>query len=289
VVEFELRQLDDRRRNTLRWVAALLASELASRGQYTDAVTRARRTATPTLAAEIQRMQLPPPSFRTSDVTVATAVEPAYNIAGDVYDYAHNDRVLHAAMLDAVGHDLEATLIAVLLLGTYRWCRRRDVDLEATAATMDAAVREQFPDASYGTGVLLELDVDTGVVRWINNGHPPPLLLREHNIVGELEAERRPPLGFLDVVPVTGKVASTQLQPDDRVLLYTDGLSEVRDGGFGIADVHELLHRALSSDLPAAEMVRRLIHAVLDHHDGFIEDDASVMLVHWHPHRDETG
>lgn len=287
VVQFELDRTDDWRRGTLSKIAELLASEIVTRGQYTDAVPVARRAQELTLAAEFQWNLLRPPAFATGDVTVAAAVEPAYSVGGDGYDYAYNQDVLHAAVFDAMGHDLDASMISNLLVAVLRWCRRRNTDLQATAATVDTVINQRFPEARYATAVLAELDVVTGVLQWINCGHPPPILIREGRVIGPLLSPPAPPLGLAACLgrPV-GSVSEAALQRGDRVLLYTDGLVEARMAGgddFGLDRLHESLHRALASGLSASEIVRRLAHAVVDHHGAALRDDASIFLLQWHP------
>jgi serine phosphatase RsbU (regulator of sigma subunit) len=85
---------------------------------------------------------------------------------------------------------------------------------------------------------------------------------------------RRPPV-----------VIQENLEPGDQVLLYTDGITEARanDGTpFGIDRLTHFAVRALADELPAAETVRRLVHAILEHQQDCLQDDATVLLLHWH-------
>jgi serine phosphatase RsbU (regulator of sigma subunit) len=288
VVRFVVDAIDEARRGTLAKIASILASELVSRGQYTDLVARARRTREMALGAEILHELLRPFSFTTNDVSVAALIAPAYRASGDAYDYAYNDDVLHLAVVDAMGHDVDAALIAHLIVVTCRWCRRRDLSLEATVAEVDAAVARQFPGGRYGTGVLAEIDVRSGTIRWVNNGHLPPIIIRRDRVVGELAASPRPPLGVhrLARSPMP-QLAEMGLQPGDRLLLYTDGVTEARRGDtvepFGVDRLRTFLQRDVASNLPNSEIVRRLKNALLDFHDGELQDDATMMLVQWHP------
>lgn len=292
VVQFDLDRVDEHRRSTLTKIAELLASEIVTRGQYTDVITMARRTREMTLPAELQWNLLRPPSFATADVSVAAALEPSYEVGGDAYDYAYNDGKLHAAVFDAVGHDLESAIIANLLVATFRWCRRRGLELPEIAQIIDDVVHDQFLDGQYATALLLDLDVVTGSLRWIACGHPAPMLIRDGRVVGELSTTPTPPLGYFNVLeePVVA-TGQTVLQPGDRVLIYTDGLIEARTLGgddFGLDRLQEFMHRAFAGGLSAAETVRRLSHAVIDHHGSNLRDDASLVLVHWHPGLSES-
>ncbi len=60
-------------------------------------------------------------------------------MAGDSFDYALNDDVLHLCMIDAMGHGLDAAVMATLAIGAYRHARRIDVELADLYAAMDFA------------------------------------------------------------------------------------------------------------------------------------------------------
>jgi serine phosphatase RsbU (regulator of sigma subunit) len=79
-------------------------------------------------------------------------------------------------------------------------------------------------------------------------------------------------------------VESGQLQPGDRVLLFTDGVVEERlDGGeqFGEDRLRQLLEQTSAERLTAAETVRRLSHALMAARRGRTSDDASLLLLEW--------
>jgi serine phosphatase RsbU (regulator of sigma subunit) len=70
------------------------------------------------------------------------------------------------------------------------------------------------------------------------------------------------------------------------VVLYTDGVVEARSPGgdfFGVERLVDLLTRSLASGLAAAETMRRMVHALLEHQQGQLDDDATLMFVAWQP------
>ncbi|MBA2282906.1 MAG: serine/threonine-protein phosphatase [Actinomycetota bacterium] len=266
--------------------ASIVATKVVSGALRTDMFARLRRRRDMALAAELQWQMLPPLSSSTGFVTVAGMLEPAYDVGGDLFDYAHNGRFTHFALFDAVGHGLESSLVSTLAVGTYRHSRRRNDGLLATADLLDHTIHDRFPDSQFVTGLLFILDADTGQLNWLNAGHPPPMLLRGGKVVAELETPPRPPLGLGHLMPEPPTPGLHQLEPGDRVLLYTDGVTEARTPSgddFGVERLAELLERADASGYSAIEVVRRLSHAVLDHHGGRLADDATTLLVAWHP------
>ncbi|MCU1374060.1 MAG: putative magnesium/manganese-dependent protein phosphatase, partial [Actinomycetia bacterium] len=75
-----------------------------------------------------------------------------------------------------------------------------------------------------------------------------------------------------------------QLEPEDRVLLYSDGVIEARNAEgepFGVERLAEFLVRAQSSEEPAAETMRRLSKAILAHQGTPLEDDATLLSLQW--------
>ena len=89
------------------------------------------------------------------------------------------------------------------------------------------------------------------------------------------------PLGLADPRP---GIAQQQLEPGDRLLLYTDGITEAHSpegGPFGLDRLIALAEHHSVDGLPVPEILRRIAHAVLDHQHGHLDDDATLMIVEW--------
>jgi len=168
-------------------------------------------------------------------------------------------------------------------LAAMRAARRTGNDLYAQARAVDAALLEQFPDARFVTAFLAELDLDTGVLRYLNAGHPAPLLLRQGTTVAQITGGGRMPLGLGDPDMTAGE---ERLERGDRLLLYTDGVTEARDETgerFGLDRLVELINKHAAAGLPVPETLRRLSQAVIEHQHGPPADDATLLLVEWSP------
>ena len=268
----------------LRDFAAVVAAEVVAADQYTDLFTRTRRQKRMTLAAELQWASLPPGSFATKGVHVAGMMQPAYEVGGDTFDYAHSAGLLSFAIFDAVGHSLGSSMISSLTLGAYRNSRRSGLSLTETAAALDDVIQGQFRDSSYVTGQLAELDTTSGTLRWLNAGHPLPLLVRHGKVLDHLQCRPRPPFGLDDRRGREPELATEQLQPGDAVLLYSDGVIEHRSGSgtdYGIERLRDFLQNAFAAQMSPDETLRRLSNAILDFHGGTLQDDATTILVVW--------
>lgn len=264
----------------LGWLASLAAELIVTKSAYGDAVWLTRRRREMKLASELRWAMLPPLSFTSPFVEIAGMVEPAYDVAGDSFDYAVNGSVAHLAIFDAMGHGLEASRMATLAVAGHRHGRRHGMGLVETFMTIDEAVARSFGDDHFVTGQLASLDLASGRLAVAGGGHPHPLLLRGTAVVGELAGEVCTPMG-LGRPPV---VAETQLEPGDRVVFYTDGVIEARSPAgeeFGLARLGDLLGRAAAAQEVPAETMRRLTHSVLAHEAAQLRDDATLMMVGW--------
>jgi len=254
---------------------------VASAVRVSDVPYVRRRGRSMSLPAGMQWDLLPPLSARTPGALIAGVLEPAYDIAGDAFDYAVNGSDLHFAIFDGLGHGIGSTLLTGLAVGAYRHARRDGAPVAGMHAAIEAALAGYYDDVSFATGIIARLDTGSGRLEWSCAGHPRPLLLRGRKVVAELSSGAVLPFGLGDPAPEPG---IEQLEPDDVVLLYTDGVTEARtpDGElFGLDRLADLLEREAASGRKADELLRRLVQSVLDHQVGDLRDDATLLLVHW--------
>jgi serine phosphatase RsbU (regulator of sigma subunit) len=270
-------------------LAHLAAEMVVTNGMYTDVYEWTRRREPMSLAAEMQHNLLPPLTFGTDRLVISGLLAPAYEVGGDAYDYALNGPIAHVAVFDAIGHGLEASLLAQLAVAAYRNSRRAGLDLADTARQIDDSVASQFGAERYVTALLAQLNIETGLLRWVNAGHPAPMLLRDGHVVKELHCEPLLPLGLNGLVSdrqpfKNEEVAEESLQPGDRLLFLTDGVDEARtENGefFGRERLAEFAAREAASGLPTPEVMRRLQHAILRHLTDGLQDDATTLFVEW--------
>jgi Stage II sporulation protein E (SpoIIE) len=254
---------------------------VASAVRVSDVPFVRRRGRSMSLPAGMQWDLLPPLSARMPGALIAGVLEPAYDIAGDAFDYAVNGSDLHFAIFDGLGHGIGSTLLTGLAVGAYRHARRDGAPVADMHAAIEAALAGYYDDVSFATGIIARLDTGSGRLEWSCAGHPRPLLLRGRKVVAELSSAPVLPFGLGDPAPEPG---IEQLQPDDVVLLYTDGVTEARtpDGElFGLDRLADLLEREAASGRKAEELLRRLVQSVLDHQVGDLRDDATLLLVQW--------
>ena len=255
---------------------AALALELAS--GYTDALHAVRRRKDTQPAAEIQQNLLPPRLARVDRADLAGGVLPGYEVGGDFFDYAANADGLWLVVADATGKGNRAAALSSLAIGALRAARRAGVGLQEAARVVDEAILS-LDTHLYLTAVLGSWDPHTYRLRWINCGHPTPLLVRADGRIEELDGERTYPLGMRFAERVF-PVLSAEMGPGDRLLLYSDGVSERRttDGGrLGETGLRTAL--AQLGTRSAAMTVRGLQDTVIDASRGPLRDDATLLVI----------
>ncbi|MEV7020117.1 PP2C family protein-serine/threonine phosphatase [Streptomyces sp. NPDC093991] len=269
-------------RGALKDLASMTALLVLSKRTFSDSYARLVRTEPMNVAAEMQWNLTPPPAYAGHDATVGAVMEPAYQVGGDAFDYAVAGHVLHLAVLDAMGHDTTAGITANVAVAACRNARRQGASLAETSREVERALIEQFDARRYVTAILADLDMESGKLTWINRGHHLPILIRDSRWTTDLSCPPAGPMGADLGLPVAE--ATEQLEPGDRLLLYTDGIVEARDRygvEFGRDRFVEFIRRHHSGRHTLHETLRRLMTAVMDHHDGMLDDDATVLLTEW--------
>ncbi|MFJ9082668.1 PP2C family protein-serine/threonine phosphatase [Streptomyces sp. NPDC102384] len=270
-----------------RTLAQLCAMMVTSKRAYKDTYVRSARTEPMRLPAEMLRAYLPPRTIGTTHAVSTAVMEPAYEIGGDAFDHALTDTTLHAGILDSMGHNLASGLTTVVSLAACRNARRTGADLSELVDSVDEALAEWLPD-QFCTAIVCQLDLATGGLRWINCGHPPPLLIRDQRLVaGAMERDADPPLGLpATFVSTPRRVHEMNLEPGDRVLMYTDGVTEARTqhgDELGLDRFADYVIRATATGELPPETLRRLIHSVVDAQDSRLRDDATIVMFEWRP------
>jgi serine phosphatase RsbU (regulator of sigma subunit) len=253
--------------------AHALAYIIVTDRRFTDLYHWGRRTTSASLAAEIQYQLLPSASCcEAAQFTVAGAVVPADSIAGDTYDYALDRDALHVSITDAMGHDVQAALLATLLVSALRGARRASSGLAEQARQANQALLEHGRGA-IATGQLMRISLDQGTIQLVNAGHPWPLRLR----AGTVEEIPLAIDFLLGALPGPYRVQELQLHPGDRLILLSDGMQERQAAA---VDLPALIRR--TGHLHPRETVRTLTAAVIEACHGHLQDDATVICLDWH-------
>jgi serine phosphatase RsbU (regulator of sigma subunit) len=237
------------------------------------------------LAAELRWALLPPLTFASPQIDISGILEPAYEIAGDTFDYPVDRGVAHLAILDAMGHGLTASRVANLAVSSYRNSRRAGEGLTATFVEMDRVVANEIGAESFVTGQLATIGLDDGVLQMLNAGHPLPLHFRARADIGDVLCTPSLPLGLGSLPTVRAEVT---LEPGDVVVFHTDGITEARDAQghpYGRQRLVETIAAAMEAEALPPEILRVVVRDLVDFQGGRNQDDASLILASWKPER----
>ncbi|MEV6314542.1 PP2C family protein-serine/threonine phosphatase [Streptomyces sp. NPDC051776] len=283
---------------TMQVYSNLLALLLVSvAGVLTSKAVRARRLGELNqirrIAVAAQEAVLRPVPSQLGAVRPAgmyLAAEAGAQIGGDLYEVAQTPFGIRMIVGDVRGKGLPAARAAASLLGAFRESVHYEESLEDVVKHCEAALRREYAlrEAIAAAGeedaperfvtTLVAQIPDAPLVQLINRGHPPPLKLHHGKVEALDAASPQPPLGLDDFI--TGpppKAESHPFTPGDRLLLYTDGVSEGRNRDnvfFPVAEAMEAVRAVAPS-----QFLEELHQALVRHTGNRLADDAAMLLV----------
>jgi PAS domain S-box-containing protein len=233
------------------------------------------------LAARVQN-SLTPKSMVWGNFTVDSFYHPVHSIGGDFALVSSPDRE-HLSLLvcDVSGHGIGSALVANRVYSETTSHLRSGMPFPDMFGELNRFLLEDIAGSGmFVTVAAARIDAHRRSMIFAGAGHPPAMVARRGHAPQLLES-RSMVLGALpDAMEVTTSL-EVQLQPDDRVLLYTDGITEVfnsRGEMLGISGVQEIVRQA--STLPAEEMKQAILDGVTAWREGPPTDDVSLVLVH---------
>ncbi|WP_247608033.1 PP2C family protein-serine/threonine phosphatase [Streptomyces sp. SS52] len=240
------------------------------------------------IAEAAQRAVLPEPAERIGGFEIAACYEAAQAdafIGGDLYAVQDSPRGVRLVVGDVRGKGMGAVAAVAVVIGAFREAAEQEATLEAVAQRLERALaregtRRDGLDAFEGftTAVLAELPHGDGVVRILNRGHPPPLLLYADGTLHPLPArESALPLGMGELGVWPDRAEQAPFPAGATLLLYTDGLSEARDAEGEFYDPHERLAGHMFRH--PADLLDALAEDVRRHSGGGMADDMALLAV----------
>ncbi|MCX5406192.1 serine/threonine-protein phosphatase [Streptomyces sp. NBC_00335] len=240
------------------------------------------------IAEAAQRAVLPTPAERIAGLQVSASYEAAQAdafIGGDLYAVQDTPYGVRLAVGDVRGKGLGAVEAVAVVLGAFREAAESEPTLEGVARRLERALaregnRRDSLDAVEGftTCVLGEIPPGAGLLRLVNRGHPEPLLLYANGGLAELvPVEPALPLGMGELGGWPDRVQEWPFPEGATLLLYTDGLTEARDGAGAFYDPAARLRGRV---FPGPdELLSALATDVRRHTGGAATDDMALLAV----------
>jgi len=229
------------------------------------------------MAREVQRGLLPRDGGRRGRLDVAFRYFPMRFVGGDLFDVlVAPDGRTSFFISDVSGHGVSAALITAMVKTSIVAEAQNLPAVSDLADRVNLAVCRLAGDGRFVTAFFGMLDAQGGTLHYVNAGHPPALLIRRGEKAVEHLATRSLALGLAEEIPYSS--AAVSVAPGDRVLLYTDGVTEAANGSeelYGEARLEQSL--LAHADLPLDALVEKAVQDLVAFRgsDAF-DDDVNV-------------
>jgi serine phosphatase RsbU (regulator of sigma subunit) len=231
------------------------------------------------IGRRIQEELLPRGTLRAPFAEVGGVSIPAREVGGDFFNYFPlSEREVAILVGDVSGKGVPAALLMASLQATLRARLALERDLARLVDALDREMGSEEPLAPYYTLFLAVLEGDTGCLRYVNAGHNTQFVVRSDGGAERLHSSGRPP----GLYPGGGyEECRVQMQDEDGLFLFTDGLVESEDEGgepFGMARLEALLKVQRGCDLGG---LLAQVDAAVREHRGPAEaaDDATMVAL----------
>ncbi|MER5756499.1 PP2C family protein-serine/threonine phosphatase [Streptomyces sp. NPDC002088] len=249
------------------------------------------------VAETAQLVLLRPPPRRVGPLRVAwmyLTAEDETQIGGDLFAVARAaDSATRVLIGDVRGKGLGAIAEASLVLGAFREGAHRYATLPELVAAVDDSVHRNLQDVAdtqhdfgehFVTALLLDIPDHDSQAEMINCGHPPLLLVRDHQVTALPARHPVPPLGMCELPVPTRPTDPITVKAGDLLVLYTDGVVEARSPTGAFYPLAERVASFLPTTSPDA-LLRQIHQDLLSHMGDGPADDVAVLVIERTPSR----
>jgi serine phosphatase RsbU (regulator of sigma subunit) len=206
----------------------------------------------------------------------------ATQVGGDYFDVRQTSPLTWAAVVaDVSGKGVSSALLASLLQGAFLMSSGIPSEMEAMLAHLNQFLLERTKGEKYATMFYCTLDA-YGLLSYSNAGHCAPFLVSRDGRLRKLHTSGMP-VGMIDGAAF--QMVQTQLEPGDKIAIYSDGLTEAEDGSGQFFDTERLrvcLRNHANRD--AAGLHTALMAAVERFSDGgVVRDDITALVLEYAP------
>lgn len=204
-----------------------------------------------------------PPFPERRELDLCASLESAHEVGGDLYDFQFiDDDRLYLAIGDVSGKGVPASLFMAVSITLLRAVSQRTAAPDEVLARVNAPLCRDNDSAMFVTLFFAVYHVKTGELSYSTGGHPPPYVVRAGGAVEPLPRTAGAGLGVSESVRFG--VGTAQLQPGDRLLLYTDGVTEAMDAAGGMFGAQRLEAALAAAGDADAARTEALVRAAID-------------------------
>jgi serine phosphatase RsbU (regulator of sigma subunit)/pSer/pThr/pTyr-binding forkhead associated (FHA) protein len=215
--------------------------------------------------------------FRAAGSSIASR-----QVGGDYFDVRQiGPDTFACVVVDVSGKGVSSALLAALLQGAFAFASEGELPIDELMSRLNRFLNERARGEKYATVFYCTLN-QSGELSWSNAGHPKPFLVRPNAELQPLDSTGLP-LGMLE--PAMYEVKKIQLQPGDKIVLFSDGLSEAVNAAGEYFD-RKCLPRTLlaNASCSCVELHAKLVEAVADFSEGTeLGDDITTLVLEYRP------
>ena len=234
------------------------------------------------IAREIQSSLLPRKLPSTGWFRAAGSSIPSNAVGGDCFDLRQTAPDRWAAIVtDVSGKGVSSALLAALLQGSFLTGSHEPCDIERTMARINQFLLERTEGEKYATVFYCVLD-RSGRMVWTNAGHVTPFLVRPSGELRALETTGMP-LGMLEVAEFG--VETAQLEPGDKLVAFSDGLTEAQDAKGAFFDTKRLKELLRTEAACSATALHSALMGDVERFTGGAvqSDDITALVLEYRP------
>ena len=234
-----------------------------------------------TIAADIQRALLPDILPEVEGVEIAASTIPSKMVGGDLYDISkYASGRIAIAIGDVSGKGIPAAILMANLYASYKGLARANLPAEELVENLNKLIHGNTEPDRYATFFYAIYDPKEGWLAYCNGGHNPPILIRKGGDVEYLKTGG-PAIGF--VTDAEYHSSQVNLFSGDRLLLYTDGITEARNKKGDFYGDDRLVELAVKSKVESASAAHdEIMRDIALYTKGVPErsDDITLLIFH---------
>jgi len=230
------------------------------------------------MARRIQMSLLPVRLPDINTVTLSFKYQPMMAVGGDFIDFYYNNREMMLFICDVSGHGVPAAFLSAMvkmsLPACYNAGRNTSLAMEKLHQSLQGKMGGHFISA-----VFCHIDLASGTMTSSNAGHPPIIIIRKNGDVEFVGSQGRI---ISEKLPLNATNVTTELQEGDKMILYTDGITEARNHDLVMFGEDNLVRFIRQHRLrPATELCEEIYRMVINYigtTSPEFEDDITLMV-----------
>ncbi len=233
------------------------------------------------IAREIQMGMIPkifPPFPELKEIDLYAMMEPAKEVGGDLYDFfLIDEKHLCFAIGDVSGKGVPASLFMAITRTLLRTIAPQQHSTREIVKTLNSSLSQGNDSSMFVTFFIGIINIETGHLRYTNAGHNPPVILHSSGKLELFELSKEIPIGLFDGFEYQDN--DRYLSKDDRLFLYTDGITEAENWDQDLYTEERMLN-CLSTvrNSEPIEIVMSVARDVVIHVNDYLQSDDLTML-----------